>query len=218
MDRKNAKNLDKAAFVFPLLIPVLIMSGLSLSEMLAESGLTGGGAARNSCWYAQCKAHTESQKGMPLDPDILLDCHKILMSGATTTATGEVFESRFRGFDEPVVAGNYIFPNHTDHKKDLEQKLKQLNANYQTSHPVAWASDLMLAVLTLHPFLNGNGRVWLDSVLPMVSCATGSLALLSFLTGIQRLVPTIFAPSRGRTLNTKGLNLSHYPKSRTEQN
>jgi len=46
----------------------------------------------NEAWHAQCKAHAEALKmmvglareGKPLDPDILLDCHNILMNGAVT--------------------------------------------------------------------------------------------------------------------------------------
>jgi fido (protein-threonine AMPylation protein) len=56
------------------------------------------------------------------------------------------------------MAGDYIFPNRTDHKQDVADQLEKRNAEFATSHPLAWASDLMLDVLTLHPFMNGNGR------------------------------------------------------------
>lgn len=86
------------------------------------------------------------------------------------------FEPRFHGFDEPVLpAGNYIFPNRTDHQNDLAQKLEQLNAEFQMSHPVCWASDLLLAVLTHHPFLNGNGPLARLCFAYVVSGAMGPL-------------------------------------------
>ncbi|KAL7555462.1 hypothetical protein ACA910_020188 [Epithemia clementina (nom. ined.)] len=120
----------------------------------------------NDAWYAQCKAHvmalvmmTElAREGKPLDTVTLLRCHNLLMNGAAS-ATNVPFESRFRGWDEPVVAGNYIFPNQTNHEQNLAAKLEQINSTFETKHPVDWACDLLLAVLTLHPFLNGNGRL-----------------------------------------------------------
>ena len=99
-----------------------------------------------------------AQEGKPLDADVLLECHKVLMDGAVTEK-GQAFQSRFRAYDEPVVAGNFAFPNRTNHKEDLARKLQELNTSFDSSHPVAWASDLMITVLTLHPFLNGNGRL-----------------------------------------------------------
>ena len=71
----------------------------------------------------------------------------------------EAFQSHFCAFEEPVMAGMYVFPNRTDHKQDIADQLEKRNAKFATSHPLAWASDLMLDVVTLHPFLNGNGRL-----------------------------------------------------------
>ena len=45
------------------------------------------------------------------------------MYGAVKSSC-ELFESRFRHFNEPVCAGNHVFPNKTDHQKDLQEKLE----------------------------------------------------------------------------------------------
>jgi fido (protein-threonine AMPylation protein) len=41
----------------------------------------------------------------------------------------------------------------------MREQLEKRNAEFSTSHPLAWASNLMLDVLSSHPFLNGNGRL-----------------------------------------------------------
>jgi Fic family protein len=121
----------------------------------------------DEAWYEQCKAHTNALNmmiawaaaGEPLTADTLFECHNVLMRGAISSASKEAFHSRYRAFDEPVTSEMYIFPNRTDHKQDMADQLEKRNAEFDTSHPLAWASDLMLDVLTLHPFLNGNGRL-----------------------------------------------------------
>ena len=117
-------------------------------------------------WYSQCIAHVKAvqmmaelaHQGKPLDTETVLHCHNIMMNGAVA-ASGESFESRFRGWDEPVSAGKYVFPNKTNHEQDLAEKLEQINSTFETKHPVEWACDLLHAIVSLHPFLNGNGRL-----------------------------------------------------------
>jgi hypothetical protein len=60
--------------------------------------------------------------GELLTADKLLDCHTLLMRDAMTvtmTSAFEAFDSRCRADVEPVMAGDYVFPNRTDHKMDL---------------------------------------------------------------------------------------------------
>jgi hypothetical protein len=96
-------------------------------------------------WFEQCKAHVRALQmmiawataGVPLTADKLLECHTVLMRGARTVASEQqTFDSRFRVHDEPVMAGDYIFPNRTDHKKDLVDQLEKRNAEFDTSHPL----------------------------------------------------------------------------------
>jgi len=123
-----------------------------------------GNNSDNSAWYEQCEVHvsaikmilTWAENGEPLTPEKLLQCHSVLMQGAVTS-TGEGFQSRFRSFDEPAMAGTYVFPNKVDHEKKIREALEKHEAEFATSHPAAWASKLLREILTNHPFMNGNG-------------------------------------------------------------
>lgn len=125
-----------------------------------------GNSKDNAAWYDQCKVHMSAlmmmmgwaEAGEPLTAEKLLACHSMLMQGAVTS-TGENFQSRFREFNEPVAAGNYVFPNKVDHEKSISIALEKMEADFTLKHPVEWSCKLMLTVLTNHPFLNGNGRM-----------------------------------------------------------
>jgi Fic family protein len=99
------------------------------------------------------------KNGEPLTTVIFLKAHNdVLMRGATTSAGKEAFEYRFRSHDQPFFAGFYTFPNMTNHEEDLAEALRQRETDFEPSHPVAYATNLLYDVLSLHPYMNGNGR------------------------------------------------------------
>ena len=58
-----------------------------------------------------------------------------------------------------VHADLHIFTDSYHHMEDMEKIMKKMNLSFGTVHPVQWSCDLLLAVVSAHPFLNGNARM-----------------------------------------------------------
>ena len=123
-----------------------------------------GNSNTTEAWYEQCMCHLRAlvmmldwaKAGEPLTTEKMLACHSVLMKGAVTS-TGTAFQSRFRHDDESVYAAQYVFPVRIDHEENMANLLDQMNSKFGTVHPVEWSCDLLLKVLSAHPFLK---REW----------------------------------------------------------
>ncbi len=98
-----------------------------------------------------------SQSGKPLTEDVIKEVHRILMSNLKTED------------DEPVGAGNYrtisvhaddhVFPSYDCIPKNMTDIVMNYNQKSSLDHdPYQLASWLLFQVISLHPFLDGNGR------------------------------------------------------------
>ena len=99
-----------------------------------------------------------AEEDEPLTTQKLLLCHNELMKGSQNS-DGVPFESRYRHKNESVYAGHFVFPADINHEEKMAEILGEANSQFGTQHPVAWSCDLLLEVLSAHPFLNGNGRM-----------------------------------------------------------
>jgi Fic family protein len=99
-----------------------------------------------------------AKAGEPLSVEKLVACHSELMKGAFTK-DGNRFQSRYRLAEEMVHADLHTFPDSNHHEEDVGKILAEMNSSIGTVHPVKWSCDLLLAVVSAQPFLNGNGRM-----------------------------------------------------------
>lgn len=59
-----------------------------------------------------------------------------------------------------IITGTTFQPHHyTKVEKEMKEFIKWLNTNYNKIHPVELAALVHLKVVTIHPFINGNGRL-----------------------------------------------------------
>jgi fido (protein-threonine AMPylation protein) len=79
--------------------------------------------------------------------------HRVLMSGALPNP------GQFRNTN--VMADNYVFCRFEDVHFRIEKTLNDFEQNVERKerHPIEIAVDLMLEFVTIHPFINGNGRM-----------------------------------------------------------
>ncbi len=98
-----------------------------------------------------------SQSGKPLTEDVIKEVHRILMSNLKTEN------------DEPVGAGNYRtisvhaddhdFPSYDCIPKSMADIVMNYNQKSSQGHDsYQLASWILFQVISLHPFLDGNGR------------------------------------------------------------
>jgi len=95
----------------------------------------------------------EKAKEKELNLDILLFFHKILLSNIRSDVAG-----RFRQGNEFVRVGAHIGANPKNIKDLLENMLIEYKANNQ-EHIVKRISRLHLTFESIHPFVDGNGRI-----------------------------------------------------------
>jgi len=112
-------------------------------------------------WYEHCRADIRAlkmmtdlaKKGAPLTAEVLVRCHMILMDGYVHLSSGH----RGRPIRSEDIASS----------PDLTTKLEELEGRFGTTHPVAWAIDLLLIVLSVYPLPTGN------DLLPRITFAYG---------------------------------------------
>lgn len=92
-------------------------------------------------------------KNKALNSDMILFLHKILISNINNDIAG-----RFREGDEYVRVGNHIAPAPSHIAEGLEQTFMQYKAN-ASQNIVERIARFHLNFETLHPFIDGNGRI-----------------------------------------------------------
>ncbi|MCD4704535.1 Fic family protein [bacterium] len=92
-------------------------------------------------------------KEKELDLDVMLFFHKILLSNINSDIAG-----RFRRGDEFVRVGAHIGAVPKDIKNFLENLIIEYKANNQ-EHIIKRISKLHLGFESIHPFIDGNGRI-----------------------------------------------------------
>jgi len=87
-----------------------------------------------------------------LEKDDILKIHSYILSGID-----DVNSVMYRNFSVRVACSNVIFPNSVKVPDLIQNYLSWLTSN-NTDHPIKIASDAHLKLVTIHPFVDGNGR------------------------------------------------------------
>ena len=97
------------------------------------------------------------QEPEPLSSQLIKSVHEKLMNNLY--AEGKlIVAGEYRS--EPVHSGNHTYPDFSCIPDQMEKIITEYNTSYRKAHdPFQLASWLLLKVLSLHPFLDGNGRV-----------------------------------------------------------
>lgn len=97
--------------------------------------------------------------GEPLTRDSVLEAHKILMCNSTSETGAPILCGEFRTCS--VSAGDHIYPSHEIISSQVDEILSRFNSQIAdpTVHPVDIAVDLFYDLMTVHPFIDGNGRL-----------------------------------------------------------
>lgn len=94
----------------------------------------------------------------PLTSETLLLWNNLLLSGVVDNR-GFPLETRFRKKGDEAFAGYFILPNGADAESSMDDKLADIESEFGELHPVEWSTKLMLAVLSVHPFMYDNERM-----------------------------------------------------------
>ena len=101
-----------------------------------------------------------AKKGRPLTRALIEKTHAVLMDGAQRDdgphSSGAVPAGVLRA--EDVRAGDFVFPRFSVVPERLAALCEKFERDLATGHAVEAAALLLLAFVTLHPFVDGNGR------------------------------------------------------------
>jgi Fic family protein len=103
----------------------------------------------------------QTQSGSPRTSAAICQVHGLLMQGAKQCkrdgGVAAIGAGQFR--IEPVSAGKWTFPPHADVPTRLEEIVQNFENRLQELHAIEAATLLFYDVISLHPFIDGNGRL-----------------------------------------------------------
>ncbi|QEP45007.1 Fic family protein [Ectothiorhodospiraceae bacterium BW-2] len=85
--------------------------------------------------------------------NVLLQIHAIILSGIDRENAGMYRRERVR-----IAGSRHICPNYLKIPQLMEEYFHYYEANRINTHPVELASNLHEKLVTIHPFIDGNGR------------------------------------------------------------
>lgn len=115
-----------------------------------------GGWLRLAVQAARAWQYAREQKTLTVE--VLCKCHGIMFDGAVVDK--EAFAGAGKLRTEAVFAGahNHQFPDHRQIPTRLQKILKEFN-HRKYPDAIENATNLFYQIVTLHPFINGNGRI-----------------------------------------------------------
>lgn len=136
-------------------------NSLSLNEtkIIIEDGITIGGKP--------VKDHLEvignsnaydllfdiATKNVSIDEKIILDLHKILFSNINEKQAG-----KYRDCNVLITGSEYELPKYNVVPDLMKEFSQSMETNKEKMHPVEFAAWLHERLVSIHPFIDGNGR------------------------------------------------------------
>ena len=90
---------------------------------------------------------------VPLSERVLLDIHNIILGGIDHHNAG-----RYRSVPVRIAGSRHIPPNAMKVPTLMEQLFVDYESSKDALHPVLLAAEMHVRLVTIHPFIDGNGR------------------------------------------------------------
>lgn len=136
-------------------------NSLSLNEtkIIIEDGITIGGKS--------VKDHLEvignsnaydllfdiASRNVPISEDIILELHKMLYSNIDEKNAG-----KYRSCNVLITGSEYELPKYQELPGLMSEFVQNAETNRRKMHPVEFAAWLHERLVSIHPFIDGNGR------------------------------------------------------------
>lgn len=134
---------------------------LTLQEtaLVIEKGLTIGGKTLNEHLEAVNHTHAiefikDIAKGNePITERLITEIHALILKGINDRNAG-----RYRSVPVLISGAKHVPPQPYAVPLEMEKLLHWYNDNKDTLHPIELASEMHERLVTIHPFIDGNGR------------------------------------------------------------
>ena len=132
---------------------------LRATELVIEKGLTVGGKSMRE--HLEAINHHEALLFLrdlvrgkpPLTESLVKQLHSLILHGIDRDNAG-----RYRGIPVMIAGSRHVPPQPWAVPVQMEQCFAWYEANSQTLHPVLLAAEMHERIVTIHPFIDGNGR------------------------------------------------------------
>jgi len=153
----------------------------SETKVVIEDGITIGGKSLREHYeaigHAKAYDHIYPMIDKPLTEDNILFLHKLFYEQIDPKNAGS-----YRKKNVIITGTDFLPPDHQKISELMKKHIKNINQKIKNRHPLERASDLHAEFESIHPFIDGNGRI-------------GRL-LLSIFTMKNNYSPVIIPPIR----------------------
>ncbi len=153
----------------------------SETKVVIEDGLTIGGKSirehQEAIGHAKAYDHIYSLLDRDISREDILKLHELFFLQIDPDNAGI-----YRNQNVVITGTDYLPPGHHEVPELMKKHIEKLNVSPDDKHLLEWASDLHADLESIHPFIDGNGRI-------------GRL-LLSILTLKNGYCPVIIPPIR----------------------
>ena len=153
----------------------------SETKVVIEDGLTIGGKSlrehSEAIGHARAYDHIYSLMNRALSEEDVLYLHRLFFQQIEPENAG-----KYRQRNVIITGTDFLPTDYREVSKLMKRHVENLNRDLTDQHPLEWAGDLHAEFESIHPFIDGNGRV-------------GRL-LLSILTMKNGYCPVIIPPIR----------------------
>jgi Fic family protein len=135
---------------------------LSLKEtdLIINEGITISGKSMRE--HLEAINHNEAinyvkdlvQRKINLSERELMNIHNLVLRGIIPEYAG-----KYRDVQVMITGSKHIPPSPFIVQKEMEELFIWFNANKHSMHPVLLAAEMHQRIVTIHPFIDGNGRV-----------------------------------------------------------
>jgi Fic family protein len=153
----------------------------SETKVVIEDGLTVGGKSlrehNEAIGHAKAYDHIYSLLDRHISEEDVLFLHNLFFQQINPENAG-----KYRQRNVIITGTDYLPPDYSDVPVMMKRHIENINSTAKDKHPLEQASDLHAEFESIHPFIDGNGRI-------------GRLSL-SILTMKQGYCPVIIPPVR----------------------
>lgn len=130
----------------------------SETKVVIEDGLTIGGKSLREHFeavgHARAYDHLYSLMGRGVSEEDILFLHKLFFQQIDPETAG-----RYRQKNVIITGTDFLPPGYSEVPALMRRHVEKINKAPADKHPLEWASDLHAEFESIHPFIDGNGRI-----------------------------------------------------------
>ncbi|MBI5892660.1 MAG: Fic family protein [Deltaproteobacteria bacterium] len=130
----------------------------SETKVVIEDGITIGGKSLKEHYeaigHAKAYDHIYSLLDKPISEDDVLFLHKLFFEQIDAGNAG-----RYRQKNVIITGADYLPPDYREVSRLMKRHIENLNSGAGNQHIIEWASDMHAEFESIHPFIDGNGRI-----------------------------------------------------------